>query len=65
MVEQDPQALGYAFSIWMMERLRLHRKAKTGIEFKITQFRELLKEKNFVYRHPNHDLTTLQDAQAR
>lgn len=64
-VEQDPQELGYAFSIWTTERLRLHLKAKTGIELKPTQFKALLKENDFVYRRPKHDLTNLQDAQAR
>jgi transposase len=64
-VERDPQDLGYAFSIWTTERLRLHLKAKTGIELKPTQFRALLKENDFVYRRPKHDLTNLQDATAR
>ena len=64
-VEQDPQDLGYAFSIWTAERLRLHLQAKTGIELKPTQFRALLKENDFVYRRPKHDLTNLQDAKAR
>ena len=64
-VEQDPQELGYAFSLWTTDRLRLHLKAKTGIELKPTQFRALLKEHDFVYRRPKHDLTNLQDANAR
>jgi putative transposase len=64
-VEQDPQELGYAFSIWTTDRLRLHLKAKTGIELKPTQFRALLKEHDFVYRRPKHDLINLQDASAR
>lgn len=64
-VEQDPQDLGYAFSIWTTERLRLHLKAKTGIELKPTQFKAVLKENDFVYRRPKHDLGNLQDAQAR
>jgi putative transposase len=64
-VEQDPQEMGYAFSIWTTERLRLHLKAKTGTELKPTQFRALLKENDFVYRRPKHDLTNLQDAKAR
>ena len=62
---QDPQDLGYAFSIWTTERLRLHLKAKTGIEMKSTQFKALLKENDFVYRRPKHDLTNLQDEKAR
>jgi transposase len=64
-VDQDPQALGYAFSLWTTERLRLHLKAKTGIELKPTQFRALLKEHDFVYRRPKHDITNLQDPNAR
>ena len=64
-VEQDPQALGYSFSIWTAERLRLHLKTKTGIELKPTQFRALLKENDFVYRRPKHDLGNLQDEKAR
>lgn len=64
-VEQDPQELGYAFSIWTAERLRLHLKTKTGIELKPTQFKALLKENDFVYRRPKHDLGNLQDANAR
>ena len=64
-VDQDPQVLGYAFSIWTTERLRLHLKDKTGIELKPTQFRALLKEHDFVYRRPKHDITNLQDPTAR
>ena len=64
-VDQDPQEVGYAFSIWTTERLRLPLKAKTGIELKPTQFRALRKEHDFVYRRPKHDLTNLQDANAR
>jgi transposase len=64
-MEQDPQDLGYAFSIWTTERLRLHLKAKTGIELKPTQFKALLKENDFVYRRPKHDLGNLQDEKAR
>lgn len=64
-VEQDPQGLGYSFSIWTAERLRLHLKTKTGIELKPTQFKALLKENDFVYRRPKHDLGNLQDENAR
>jgi len=64
-VEQDPQDLGYAFSIWTAERLRLHLKGKTGIELKPTQFKAILKENDFVYRRPKHDLGNLQDEKAR
>jgi len=64
-VEQDPQELGYTFTIWTADRLRLHMESKTGILLGQTQFRALLKEQDFVYRRPKHDLTDLQDPQAR
>jgi transposase len=64
-VEQNPQDLGYAFGLWTTERLRLHMQAKTGIELKRTQLRTVLKDNGFVYRRPKHDLTNLQDANAR
>jgi len=63
--EQDPQELGYAFTIWTADRLRLHMQTETGILLSRTQFRFLLKENDFVYRRPKHDLTNLQDPQAR
>lgn len=64
-VEDDPQERGYSFTIWTAERLRLHMESATGILLGQTQFRALLKEQNFVYRRPKHDLTDLQDPQAR
>ena len=64
-VEQNPQELGYAFGLWTIERLRLHMKAKTGIELKRTQLHTVLKDNGFVYRRPKHDLTNLQDANVR
>ena len=64
-IEQDPQKLGYAFSIWTAGRLRMHMQKETGIELGQTQFRALLQENDFVYRRPKHDLTNLQDASER
>jgi transposase len=64
-VEQDPQELGYTFTIWTADRLRLHMESETGILLGQTQFRALLKEQDFVYRRPKHDLTDLQDPEAR
>jgi len=63
--EQDPQELGYGFTIWTADRLRQHMQSETGILLSQTQFRFLLKENGFVYRRPKHDLTDLQDPQAR
>jgi putative transposase len=64
-IEQDPQELGYSFTIWTVKRLRLHLEKETNILLGKTQFKELLKENDFVYRRPKHDLTELQDATAR
>ena len=64
-IEQDPQELGYTFTIWTADRLRLYLEVATGKLLEPTQFRALLKENNFVYRRPKHDLTDLQDPQAR
>jgi len=64
-IDQDPQELGYRFTIWTVPRLRRHLEKATGILLGTTQFKALLKENDFVYRRPKHDLTNLQDAQAR
>jgi transposase len=64
-LEQDPQTLGYAFTIWTAGRLCGHMEKETGIQLGPTQFRALLKENDFVYRRPKHDLTDLQDPEAR
>lgn len=64
-IEQDPQELGYNFTIWTADRLRYHLEKETGKLIGPTQFRNLLKENDFVYRRPKHDLTDLQDPQAR
>jgi transposase len=64
-IEQDPQELGYNFTIWTADRLRYHLEKETGKLIGPTQFRALLKENDFVYRRPKHDLTDLQDPEAR
>ena len=64
-IEQDPQEMGYDFTIWTADRLRYHMEKETRKLIGPTQFRTLLKENDFVYRRPKHDLTDLQDPQAR
>lgn len=64
-IDQDPQELGYSFTLWTAARLRAHLEKETEISLKATQFRALLHENGFVYRRPKHDLTNLQDEQAR
>ena len=64
-IDQDPQELGYAFTVWTANRLRLHLEKETGISLGVTQFHRLLQKNGYVYRRPKHDLTNLQDADAR
>lgn len=65
LIDQDPQTLGYSFTLWTAARLRAHLEKVTDISLGATQFRALLHEHGFVYRRPKHDLANLQDEQAR
>lgn len=64
-LEADPTELGYDFNIWTVDRLRAHLEQQTGIKLSTSRMRALLQKHNYVYRRPAHDLTDLQDAQAR
>ena len=64
-LEQEPQTLGYAFTIWTVDRLRAHLEQQTGIGLSASRFRVLLQERGYVYRQPKHDLSALQDPAAR
>lgn len=62
---QEPSDLGYAFAIWTVERLRDHLARVTGVHLSISRLRTLLRQQDYVYRRPKHDLTNLQDAEAK
>ena len=62
-VELDPEALGYSFVLWTIERLRQHMHKETGIKLSPARFRVLMKRLGYVYRQPKHDLSALQDAE--
>lgn len=64
-IEQDPQSLGYRFTIWTVERLRDHLTRKTGVELSVKRLGEVISERGYVYRRPKHDLTNLQDPTAK
>lgn len=64
-IEQDPQALGYGFTLWTIDRLRAHLAQKTGIEMSDETFRQVLKDNDYVFRRPKHELKPLQDLDAR
>jgi len=64
-LDQDPGELGYPFSVWSVERLRDHLKRETGVELSVSRLRVIMRQKGFVYRRPKHDLTELQDPDAK
>jgi transposase len=61
----DPRDLGYAFSVWTINKLRKHLEKQTGILLSYTRFRALLSKHDYVYRQPKHDLSDLQDEAAK
>lgn len=64
-LDKDPPQLGYAFNIWTVKRLRDHLEKETGKRLSDERFRLLLKEKDYRYRRPKHDLHHLQDPDAK
>jgi transposase len=64
-IEQEPSALGYDFAIWTTERLRDHLAQRTGVHLSVGYLRTLMRQLGYVYRRPKHDLTNLQDAEAK
>lgn len=64
-LDSDPASLGYGFTIWTIDRLRAHMAKITGIQMSDETFRAVLRQNNYVYRRPKHDLKPLQDHQAR
>jgi transposase len=61
----EPSELGYDFAIWTVERLRDHLTQSTGKFLSISRLRQILREQKYVYRRPKHDLTSLQDGEAK
>lgn len=64
-LEQDPQALGYDFAIWTVDRLRGHLEQTTGVALSESRFRHLLKRLGYRYRRPKFYLGQRQDATAK
>jgi transposase len=65
MLEKEPAEYGYRFAIWTSDRLRTHLEKETGILLSESRFRALLKKRGYHYRRPKHDLSHLQDKQAK
>jgi transposase len=64
-LDQEPSELGYSFAIWTVERLRDHLEQETGVHLHVNYLSVLMRQQGFVYRRPKHDLTDLQDPDAR
>jgi transposase len=64
-IEKEPEELGYAFTVWTIDRLRAHLAKETGIALSEPRFRALLKAKGYRYRRPKYDLGHLQDKEAK
>ena len=64
-IEKDPKELGYDFRVWTIDRLRTHLEKETGIDLSESRFRALLIRKGYRYRRPKHDLSYLQDKEAK
>jgi transposase len=65
MLAKEPSEYGYRFAIWTSDRLRTHLEKETGILLSEGRFRALLKKRGYRYRRPKHDLSHLQDKQAK
>ena len=64
-LDSDPADVGYAFSIWTVERLRDHVEQATGVHLSVSRLRVILRERGYVFRRPKHDLSNLQDRDAK
>ncbi len=64
-VDQEPQELGYDFAIWTRERLRDHLERETGVRISLIWLGKLLKKLGYRFRRPKHELTNLQDQEAK
>lgn len=61
----DPQQLGLPFTVWTVKKLRLYLHQQTGILLSDSRFRALLRKHGYVWRQPKHDLSALQDKEAK
>jgi transposase len=64
-IEKEPFELGYDFTIWTIDRLRVHLEKETGISLSESRFRALLKRTGYRYRRPKYDLSHLQNLDAK
>ncbi len=63
-LSREPQAYGYDFAIWTLDRLRAHLAEQTGKTLSSDRFRVVMGKLGYVYRRPKRDLSHLQDKTA-
>ena len=61
----DPHELGYAFSVWTLDRLSQHLEQETGISLSVARLAKWMSRWGYVYRRPKQDLSHKQDADVR
>lgn len=64
-LERDPQELGYAFRVWTKAKLLAYMEEKTGIRVHESTLSRRLTALGYAYLRPKHDLTSLQDKEAK
>jgi transposase len=64
-LDSDPKAHGYTFTVWTTARLRDHLTQITGVRLSTEWLRVQMEARGYVYRRPKADLRTLQNPQAR
>ena len=64
-LEKEPADLGYEFAIWTVAHLRDHLARVTGVHLSTGHLRVLMRAHGYVYRRPKHDLSNLQDREAK
>jgi putative transposase len=64
-LDTDPEEYGYLFSIWTLDTLRDHLVEETGIHISVERLRVQMKERGYVWRRPKHELSSLQNKEAR
>lgn len=61
----DPHELGYAFSVWTLDRLSHHLEQETGISLSSGRLAIWMSRWDYVYRRPKQNLSHKQDAMVR
>lgn len=64
-IESDPLAYDYGFSLWTLPSLQAFMERDTGVSLSQNRLSEVLQEEGYVYRRPKKDLGHKQDVDMR